>query len=81
MRHNNGHSWIAGTHHLGRFRHISNKYSTVVFHRSLNDNLRDFLAHEIPYYGMRYLGLEGVYGDQLETRLNVDLGKVRLAIY
>jgi hypothetical protein len=52
-----------------------------VFHRSLNDNLRDFLAHEIPYYGMRYLGLEGVYGDQLETRLNVDLGKVRLAIY
>jgi hypothetical protein len=30
---------------------------------------------------MRYLGLEGVYGDQLETRLNVDLKKVRLAIY
>jgi hypothetical protein len=52
-----------------------------VFHRSLNENLRDFLAHKVPYYGMRYLGLEGVYGNHLETRFNVDLEKVRLAVY
>jgi hypothetical protein len=39
------------------------------------ENLRHFLAQKIPHYGLRYLGLEGVYryGDQLETRMNADL--------
>jgi hypothetical protein len=45
------------------------------------ENLIHFLPHKIPDYGMRHLGLEGVYRDQLETRLNFDLGQVRRAIY
>jgi hypothetical protein len=38
------------------------------------------VAHKIYSYGVRYLGLEWVYGDHLLTRLTVHLGQDRLAI-
>jgi hypothetical protein len=54
----NGHLWIGRTN-LGRPRSVPRSNKCYV------ENLRHFLAHNIPYYRMRYLGLEKVYEDQL----------------
>jgi hypothetical protein len=65
MSHSNSHLWI-GRMNLG---HPICEWNT----KGYVENLHHVLAHKIPYYGMRYLELEGVYGDQLERRLNVEL--------